>query len=76
MKQKTKLLSVALLLFFVGSFAQKKLSNKKIEKLKLEAASIVEANKKQSQVMVDKIFSFAELGFQEIESSKYLTGIL
>ena len=26
--------------------------------------------------MVDKIFSFAELGFQEVESSKYLTGIL
>ena len=26
--------------------------------------------------MVDKIFSFAELGFQEIESSKYLTGVL
>ncbi len=26
--------------------------------------------------MVDKIFSFSELGFQEIESSKYLTGIL
>jgi len=26
--------------------------------------------------MVDKVFSFAELGFQEVESSKYLTGIL
>ncbi len=26
--------------------------------------------------MVDKIFSFSELGFQEYESSKYLTGIL
>ena len=26
--------------------------------------------------MVDKIFSFSELGFQEVESSKYLTGIL
>lgn len=26
--------------------------------------------------MVDKIFSFAELGFQEKESSAYLTGIL
>ena len=26
--------------------------------------------------MVDKVFSFAELGFQEIETSKYLTDIL
>jgi aminobenzoyl-glutamate utilization protein B len=31
---------------------------------------------KQSQVMVDMVFSFGELGFQEIETSKYLTGVL
>ena len=30
----------------------------------------------QVQVMIDMIFSFAELGFQEFETSKYLTGIL
>ncbi len=56
--------------------AQKKRSNKQIERLKTEAALLIEGNKKQAQVMVDKVFSFAELGFQEIESSKYLTGIL
>src|SRR5207248_360894 len=28
------------------------------------------------QVMVDSVFSFAELGFQEFETSKYLTNIL
>ncbi len=56
--------------------SQKKYSKKQIEKLKTEAAAIVESNKKQDQVMVDKVFSFAELGFQEVESSKYLTGIL
>ena len=55
---------------------QKKYTPKQIEALKAEAAQIVQSNHKQSQVMVDKIFSFAELGFQEIESSKYLTGIL
>tara|TARA_Y100000780_G_scaffold94419_1_gene85716 strand:- start:256232 stop:257773 length:1542 start_codon:yes stop_codon:yes gene_type:complete len=60
----------------MGTFAQKKRSNKQIEKLKSEAAVLVEENKKLSQVMVDKIFSFSELGFQEVESSKYLTGIL
>lgn len=59
-----------------SSLAQKKYSEKQIEALKTEVAKIVQENQKQSQVMVDKIFSFAELGFQEIESSKYLTGIL
>ena len=33
-------------------------------------------NHKQTQIMVDKVFSFAELGFHEVESSKYLTSIL
>src|SRR4026207_2178670 len=31
---------------------------------------------KQAQVMVDMFFSFAELGFQEVETAKYLTGVL
>ncbi|MBN3584374.1 amidohydrolase [Algoriphagus aestuarii] len=58
------------------SFAQKKYSEKQKEALKQEALNLVQQDAKMSQVMVDKIFSFAELGFQEIESSKYLTGIL
>ncbi|NKI32670.1 amidohydrolase [Croceivirga thetidis] len=53
-----------------------KFSKGKIKKLKTEVAALVEADKKLAQVMVDKVFSFAELGFQEQESSKYLTGIL
>lgn len=65
---------------FIGlshiTLAQNKWTKKKIESLKTEVAQIVEANSKQSQVMVDKVFSFAELGFQEYESSKYLTDIL
>ncbi|TFV94586.1 amidohydrolase [Algoriphagus kandeliae] len=70
-------ISLALLLgISIGGYAQKKFSPKQIEALKAEAAEIVQANHKQSQVMVDKVFSFAELGFQEIESSKYLTGVL
>lgn len=36
----------------------------------------VEAMAKQSQVMVDMVFSFGELGFQEVETAKYLTDIL
>ena len=73
-----RFLTLGLALFgcMFSASAQKKYSKKQIEKLKYEAVAIVEAHKKQSQVMVDKIFSFAELGFQEEESSKYLTGIL
>src|SRR5512147_2427388 len=43
---------------------------------KTAVVSDVEAMAKQTQVMVDSVFSFGELGFQEIETSKYLTGIL
>ena len=39
-------------------------------------AEDVESMAKQSQVMVDMVFSFGELGFHEVETSKYLTGIL
>ena len=44
--------------------------------LKERAAQWVGAHEKLSQVMVDKIFSFSELGFQEVQSSKYLTDLL
>src|SRR4030095_10768523 len=44
--------------------------------LKTQVAGDVEAMAKQTQVMVDMVFSFGELGFQEVETSKYLTGIL
>lgn len=53
-----------------------KVPPKKITALKTEAAQKVDARAKMAQVMVDKVFSFAELGFQEVETSKYLTGIL
>ena len=43
---------------------------------KKQVVDDVEAMAKQSQVMVDMVFSFGELGFQEVETSKYLTGIL
>src|SRR5438128_8195579 len=44
--------------------------------MKADLAGQIDAMKKQAQVMVDSVFSFAELGFQEFETSKYLTGIL
>ena len=36
----------------------------------------VDTMAKEAQVMVDMVFSFGELGFQEFETSKYLPGIL
>ena len=59
-----------------GHILAQDFSNKKIEKIKIEVSSIVESNFKNTQVMIDKVFSFAELGFQEVETSKYLTKIL
>ncbi|MGH9840233.1 MAG: amidohydrolase [Blastocatellia bacterium] len=44
--------------------------------LKRQAVAEVEKMQKLTQEMVDSIFSFAELGFQEYETSKYVTGIL
>ncbi len=43
---------------------------------KAQAVADVAAMSKQAQVMVDMVFSFAELGFQEVDTSKYLTGVL
>lgn len=51
-------------------------SEDQIQTLKKEAMELVAAKEKMAQVMVDKVFSFAELGFQEVETSKYLTDIL
>ncbi len=48
----------------------------RLEKLKVEALAKVDGRAKLVQEMVDMVFSFGELGMQEIETSKYLTGIL
>jgi aminobenzoyl-glutamate utilization protein B len=47
-----------------------------IDQLKQQALTSVASKEKGVQQMVDMIFSFAELGFQEVETSKYLTNIL
>src|SRR5215469_16448033 len=44
--------------------------------MKADLAGQIDGMKKQAQVMTDTVFSFGELGFQESETSKYLTGIL
>lgn len=46
------------------------------QRLKEEASKMIDARAKQVQEIVDMLFSFQELGFQEFETAKYLTGIL
>ena len=48
----------------------------RITALKTEAAAEVEKLKDFSQQMVDQLFSYGELGFQEFETSKYLVRVL
>ena len=48
----------------------------RIENFKTTVRDGVEARRKLAQVMNDTVFSFGELGYQEIETSKYLTALL
>jgi len=72
----TSLPAILLVIFATPTLAQQKWSNSKIEGLKKEVAQRVNEQQKLAQVMVDKVFSFAELGFHEYETSKYLTEVL
>jgi aminobenzoyl-glutamate utilization protein B len=51
-------------------------STTKTDALKADLLGGIDGMKKQTQVMVDQMFSYGELGFQEFETSKYLTGLL
>lgn len=51
-------------------------TSEEIAALKVRAVAGVDARAKLAQEMNDEIFSFGELAFQEVETSKYITGIL
>ncbi len=51
-------------------------ANPKTEQYKKDVALEVDGEREDIQRMNDMVFSFAEPGFQEFETSKYLTGIL
>jgi aminobenzoyl-glutamate utilization protein B len=57
-------------------WAQPRVSPEREAAMKADLTGQIDSMKKQAQVMVDSVFSFGELGFQEFETSKYLTGIL
>jgi aminobenzoyl-glutamate utilization protein B len=48
----------------------------RVDRLMEQVEAGVIARSDLAQQMVDKIFSFAELGFQEVETSRYVVGIL
>jgi len=58
------------------AFSQQKIAPEREASLKADLVGQIDGMKKQAQVMVDSVFSFGELGFQEFETSKYLTSIL
>ena len=48
----------------------------RLAKLKTELAAAIDGKAKLAQQMTDQVFSFGELGMQEVETSKYLAGVL
>src|SRR5947208_4771381 len=51
-------------------------ANPKLAQYKKDAAADIDAMREFTQQTIDQVFSFGELGFQEVETSRYLTGIL
>ena len=65
------------LLAVTGLLAQQpSISPEKENAIKADMNGQIDGMKKQAQVMVDSVFSFGELGFQEFETCKYLSDIL
>ena len=48
----------------------------RLEAMKVEVLELVDGRAKQVQEIVDQLFSFGELGFQEFETQRYLNGLL
>ena len=55
---------------------QAPMDSARLAALKAEAILKVDARAKQIQEIIDQVFSYGELGMQEFETSKFLTGIL
>src|SRR5947208_8141263 len=64
------------LLLLRGLVAAQAPSDQRLDRLKTEVARAIDAKATFAQQMVDQVFSFGELGMQEVETSKYLSAIL
>jgi aminobenzoyl-glutamate utilization protein B len=51
-------------------------ANPRLEALKQEVVADIESRRVFTQQMVDQLFSFSELGFQEVETQRHVTGVL
>ncbi|MBT8403959.1 MAG: amidohydrolase, partial [Gemmatimonadetes bacterium] len=56
--------------------ARAQVDEDRLEELKVEAQAMVQDNAKMVQEIIDMLFSFGELGMQEFETQRYLTGLL
>jgi aminobenzoyl-glutamate utilization protein B len=73
----TRHLPAALAILFVASPAWSQTSAAaRLDTLKREVTAGVEQRGPMIQQTIDTVFSFGELGFQETETSRYLTGLL
>lgn len=65
-----------LLVFAACMTAQPRVTAQQEASIKADLMGRIDGMRKQAQVMNDTVFSYSELGFQEFETSKYLTGLL
>ncbi len=80
MKRLSAIPAVALLFAGISAIAQDEAiavegPPPQLTGLQAEAAQMVGDKQKLTQEIVDSLFSFSELGFQEFESQRYLTEI-
>src|SRR5437588_147384 len=64
------------LLLLRGLVAAQGPSDQRLDRFKTEVGRAIDAKATFAQQMVDQVFSFGELGMQEVETSKYLSAIL
>jgi aminobenzoyl-glutamate utilization protein B len=69
-------LSILAMLAVQASAQTQPLTSEKSDALKQQILKNIDGNAKLAQVMIDTIYSYGELGFQEFETSKYLTDLL
>ena len=67
---------ILVLICVMGNVMGQPNSNDRLSKLKTEAAAEVEKQYALAQQINDMLFSFSELGFQEVETFTYLTTLL
>ena len=74
--RRVALVVLVLLTSIVATPATQQSARPKLAAYKTEATATIDGMYDFAQQMVDSVFSFSELGFQEFETQRYLTGIL